>query len=118
MSLNSAGARGRLIQQEILDSDEISHLITQKQAGWCGHPAVMAAKCPPSLQVCRLLAFGFCPAGSSHRDDKAELRQSFMKSNLLKADKESCLSQTTVPLEVSVHLSPTPTLNRLFSAYL
>ena len=50
MSLNFVEAWGRLIQQETLDSDEISHLITQKQAGWCGWTAVVAAKCPPSLE--------------------------------------------------------------------
>lgn len=71
----------------------------------------------PSFSAsCRLLAFGFCPAGSSGRNDKAEPRQSFMKSNQLKADKESCLSQNTELPEISVHLSPS--LNRLFSAYL
>ena len=42
---------------------------------------------PNAHLLCRLLAFGFCPAGSSGGDDKAEPQQSFMKS-LLKADKK------------------------------
>lgn len=50
VSLNSAGASRRLIQQETLGSDEISHLITQKH-GWCGCTVIGAAKFLPSLQV-------------------------------------------------------------------
>lgn len=47
---------------------------------------------PTFSASCRLLAFGFCPAGSSGGDDKAEPQQSFMKSNLLKADRTvACL---------------------------
>lgn len=92
--------------EETLDSDEISHLVYPEASGlvWpCSHSGSQA----PSFSAShRLSAFGSCPAGSSGRDDKAELRQSFMKSNLLKAEQESCLSQTTMLLEVSVHLSP------------
>lgn len=71
---------------------------------------------PAFSASCRLLAFGFCPAGSAGRDDKAELWQSFMKSNLLKADRKVACLRLQCFLRF-LCISPTVRI-KLFSAYL
>lgn len=70
---------------------------------------------PAFSASCRLLAFGFCPTGSSGRDDKAELRQSFMKSNLLKAGRKvACLRWQCF---LRFLFTSSPTLSQLFLCF-
>lgn len=66
------------------NTDGISHLVTPEQAGWWDWPAAGSQMSFFSGGL-KLLAHGFCPAGSAGRDETAELRAKPSEKQSLKS---------------------------------